>query len=220
MSIIGKALNLYMQDFVINNIERFGYLAIFVCTFIEGMCIPLISEVILGFTGYLVYKGTLSFLPALLSAWSGSFCGSFFIYMVFRRGGRPLVYKYGHYIRLSRARFDKFSEWFERFGPMLIIPWRQIPVVRTKISIVAGIFDLNIYVFSSLTAIGIAVWTTLALYVSMSFGKNWEQLVSLLSDLGSFVIFIILMSIAGTYIVWYWRRKQKKRKNAHKKATE
>jgi len=203
-----------MQEFLLSNIEKFGYLAIFICTFIEGMCIPLVSELILGFAGFLVFKGTLTFLPTAFSAWAGSFCGSFFIYCVFRRGGRPLVYRYGHYIRLTPRRFDKFSEWFERFGPILIIPWRQIPVLRTKISIVAGIFDLNIYVFSVLTAIGIAVWTTAALYVSYSFGNNWQQLLALVKDLSDFIVYILIFSAIGAVIMFYWRKKEKRKKRS------
>ena len=203
-----------MQEFLLSNIEKFGYLAIFICTFIEGMCIPLVSELILGFAGFLVFKGTLTFLPTAFSAWAGSFCGSFFIYCVFRRGGRPLVYRYGHYIRLTPRRFDKFSEWFERFGPILIIPWRQIPVLRTKISIVAGIFDLNIYVFSVLTAIGIAVWTTAALYVSYSFGNNWQQLLALVKDLSDFIIYVLIFSTIGAAIMFYWRKKEKRKKRS------
>ena len=201
-----------MQEFLLSNIEKFGYLAIFVCTFIEGMCIPLISELILGFAGFLIFKGTLTFLPTVFSAWAGSFCGSFFIYCVFRRGGRPLVYRYGHYISLTPRRFDKFSEWFERFGPILIIPWRQIPVLRTKISIVAGIFDLNIYVFSVLTAIGIAVWTFAATYVSYSFGNNWQQLLALVADLSDFIIYLLIFSIFSAVIVFFWRKNQKRKK--------
>ncbi|MFA6074396.1 MAG: DedA family protein [Negativicutes bacterium] len=203
-----------MQEFLLSNIEKFGYLAIFICTFIEGMCIPLVSELILGFAGFLVFKGTLMFLPTAFSAWAGSFCGSFFIYCVFRRGGRPLVYRYGHYIRLTPRRFDKFSEWFERFGPILIIPWRQIPVLRTKISIVAGIFDLNIYVFSALTAVGIAVWTTAALYVSYSFGENWQQLLALGADLSNFIVYVLIFSVIGAAIVFYWRKKEKHKKRS------
>ncbi|MEI6285215.1 MAG: DedA family protein [Bacillota bacterium] len=203
-----------MQEFLLSNIEKFGYLAIFICTFIEGMCIPLVSELILGFAGFLVFKGTLTFLPTAFSAWAGSFCGSFFIYCVFRRGGRPLVYRYGHYIRLTPRRFDKFSEWFERFGPILIIPWRQIPVLRTKISIVAGIFDLNIYVFSVLTAIGIAVWTTAALYVSYTFGNNWQQMLALVKDLSDFIIYILIFSAVGALIMFYWRKKEKRKKRS------
>ncbi len=141
-----------------NIVGEYGYLAVFCTMFLEGMCIPIPSELIMGFAGFMVYQGKFSLGGAIAAGWLGSLSGSFTVYLVARKGGRKFLYRWGHLIHLGPERLDIIGDWFNRYGPPLIIPWRQLPVIRTKISIAAGLLDMRYIVFTAYTAIGIAVW--------------------------------------------------------------
>jgi membrane protein DedA with SNARE-associated domain len=197
-------------------VENYGYMAVFISMFFEGLCIPIPSEIVLGFAGFMVYQGKFSFTGAILAGWLGSFAGSCTIYYAARRGGRQFLYRYCHLIRLSPAHIDTFGEWFRRIGPPLIIPWRQIPVLRTKISIAAGLLDLRAWVFALYTAAGIAVWCTLAVSLGYYFGQNWLLLVEIFSRLGTVVVAALAVGGAavaiGAYI--YIRKKRKRKEEA------
>jgi len=190
-------------------IENYGYLAIFLAMFLEGMCIPVPSELVLGFAGFLVYQGKLSFAGAVFAGWLGSFAGSCIIYYAARKGGRAFLYRWGRLVQLTPARLDTIAAWFSRWGPPLIIPWRQIPVFRTKISIAAGLLDMRAWVFSFNTALGIAVWCSLAVGLGYHFGRSWHLLVDIFSRLGAFVVAAAV--VAGLIAVgafFYLRRRK------------
>lgn len=190
-------------------VKAYGYLAVFLTMFLEGMCIPIPSELILGFAGFMVYQGQFAFAGAILAGWLGSFAGSFTIYLLARKGGRRYLYQYGHLVRLSPDRLDLIANWFTRYGPVLIIPWRQLPVIRTKISIAAGLLDMRYSVFTLYTAFGVLIWCTLAVSLGYYFGQSWEDLIDIFSEIGYFIIAaIIALLVIGVYIIY--RRRNKK----------
>ena len=142
-------------------IEDYGYIALFLAMFLESMCLPVFSELVLGFSGYLVYRGDFSIYIAILVSALGSLCGATCIFLISRTGGRTALLRWGHLVKLTPDRVDKIGSWVSKYGPKLIIPWRQVPVIRTKISIVAGLFDLPFIAFFTYSAIGIFTWCTI-----------------------------------------------------------
>lgn len=190
-------------------VADYGYLAIFISMFFEGLCVPVPSELVLGFAGFLAFQGKLAIGGAILSGWLGSFAGSLSIYTFARTSGRKYLYRYCHLAHLTPERLDLFGQWFGRFGPPLIIPWRQIPVFRTKISIAAGLLDIPVLVFAANTACGIAVWCTLAVSLGYYFGRNWHLLVDIFSRIGTFIVAgVILAGAAGLALLLYLRRRK------------
>jgi membrane protein DedA with SNARE-associated domain len=189
-----------------NIVGEYGYLAVFCTMFLEGMCIPIPSELIMGFAGFMVYQGKFSLGGAILAGWLGSLSGSFTVYLAARKGGRIFLYRWGHLIHLSPERLDIIGEWFNRYGPPLIIPWRQLPVIRTKISIAAGLLDMRYIVFTTYTAIGIAVWCSLAVSLGYYFGQSWETLLAIFSEIGHLIIIAIFVAVAGVAAYLYRRR--------------
>lgn len=192
-------------------VEDYGYLAVVISMFFEGLCIPIPSEIVMGFAGFMVFQGKFSLPGAIFAGWLGSFAGSCTVYYAARRGGRQFLYRYCHLVRLSPAHIDTFGEWFRRLGPPLIIPWRQIPVLRTKISIAAGLLNLRVWVFALYTAAGIAVWCTLAVSFGYYFGQNWHLFVDIFSRLGTFVV-VALAAVAtlGAGALLLYLRSQKR----------
>jgi len=202
-----------MSDLNLTNIiASYGYIAILLFMFLEGMCIPIPSEFTMGFAGFLAYQGNLSLPEAILAGWLGSFAGSFSIYLLARKGGRKFLYSRGHLIHLGPERLDTIGVWFNRYGPPLIIPWRQLPIIRTKISIAAGLLDMRYIVFTIYTSLGIAIWCTLAASLGYYFGRNWELLVSFFSALGYYVVIAIVIA-AFALVFFYYSRKRKLQKS-------
>ena len=184
-------------------VKTYGYLAVFLMMFLEGMCIPIPSELVLGFAGFMVYQGNFAFAGAILAGWLGSFAGSFTIYLLARKGGRKYLYQYGHLVRLSPKRLDLIASWFTRYGPVLIIPWRQLPVIRTKISIAAGLLNMRYSIFTLYTAFGVLIWCTLAVSLGYYFGQSWEELIDIFSEIGYFIIAaIVALVFVGLYILY------------------
>ncbi|HMM19646.1 MAG TPA: DedA family protein [Selenomonadales bacterium] len=193
-------------------VKTYSYLAIFFMMFLEGMCIPIPSELLLGFAGFMAYQGQLAFAGAILAGWLGSFAGSFAVYLLARKSGRKYLYQYGHLVYLSPERLDRIAGWFSRYGPVLILPWRQLPVVRTKISIAAGLLDMRYAVFTLYTALGILVWCTLAVSLGYYLGQNWEQLIDIFSETGYFIIAAVTALMLA--VLYFLHRRRKKTSEA------
>ncbi len=192
-------------------VEDYGYVAVFAAMFLEGMCIPVPSEIVMGFAGFMVYQGKFTLSGALFAGWLGSFAGSCAIYWAARKGGRKFLYRYCHLLRLSPAHIDTFGGWFCRFGPPLIIPWRQLPVLRTKISIAAGLLDLRALVFVPYTALGIGIWCSIAVACGYYLGQNWHIFVDIFARLGAVVaaaLAVVALLGAGALFVWLRRRRK------------
>ncbi|HWR09795.1 DedA family protein [Sporomusa sp.] len=195
---------------LIGIIEQYSYGAVCLAMVFEGMCLPIPSELVLGFAGYMVYKGVFSFPAAVFAGWLGSMLGSLFIYFVARQGGRRFLYRFCGIIRLSPVYVDRMGEAFIRYGPQIIIPWRQLPIVRTKISIAAGLLNMRLTTFTLLTALGIGIWCTLAVGLGLFFGPHWQTLIDIFSELGYLVIalWVIIAVIIGIYWNICFKRKK------------
>lgn len=119
-------------------IASWGYVAVAVLMAAENACIPIPSELILGFAGYLIFAGHMSFEGALLAGMVGGLLGSLFAYEVGARGGRPFVDKYGKYFLVKQSHVNVAQDWFDRYGLKAVFFSRMLPVVRTFISLPAG----------------------------------------------------------------------------------
>lgn len=183
-------------------IANHGYFAIYFAMILEGMCLPVPSELVLGFAGFLVYQNRFLFLHTVLAGWLGSLTGSMLVFGLARFGGRRLLYRWGHLIRLEPQLLDKISVWFERFGPVIIIPWRQAPFIRTRISVFAGLLDMRPLPFLLHTTLGIFIWCTMMVAVGEYLGYHWSSLLHLLTALGKYVsvLFMVIALFGACYL--------------------
>jgi membrane protein DedA with SNARE-associated domain len=189
----------------------YGYLAIFIAMFFEGLCIPIPSELIMGFSGFMAFENQLTLPGVIAAGWLGSLCGSTTIYYFSRKNGRDIMYRWGHLIHLGPERMVTISHWFDRYGPTIIIPWRQLPIIRTKISIAAGLLDMKHAIFLFYTALGIAVWCALAACLGFYLGQNWPLLLAFFIALGHYILAILsaLLLCGGGYLYYrhHWTGK-------------
>ena len=178
---------------------------------IESACIPLPSEVIMPFSGYLASTGRFSLLLVATAGAVGCNLGSTLAYAVGAYGGRPAVERWGHYILLSRSELDRVDGYFERFGTATVLIGRLLPVVRTFVSLPAGIARMPFWKFQIYTFVGSWPWCFLLAYVGVKLGQAWETnpaLKRVMHSLDIVVIAVILIA-AGWYGRRLWRNRSR-----------
>jgi membrane protein DedA with SNARE-associated domain len=167
---------------------------------IESACIPFPSEIIMPLAGWMLIKEqSLSVVYVFAAgAWGalGNTIGSVIAYYVGLWAGRPLLNKYGRYILLSQKDLDLTDRWFARSGSWTVFVSRLLPVVRTYISLPAGIARMNIYKFLVYTFTGAFIWSTGLAYGGYLMGEHWEQLRNAMRPFDPVIIGLILILIA------------------------
>jgi membrane protein DedA with SNARE-associated domain len=152
-----------------------GVWAIFGLMIIESCCIPAPSEVIMLFAGYLVWKDDATMLQVVSAGVAGNVIGSVLCWTIGAYGGRPLIDSWGKYVRLNHHHVELAERFFERWGAWTVLVARDVPLVRTFISLPAGIARMPLGRFTLLTAIGCVPWIWMLAYVGNRMGPNWEH---------------------------------------------
>jgi membrane protein DedA with SNARE-associated domain len=204
-----------LAAFIIAVISKTGYLGVLLLMAIESACIPLPSEVIMPFAGYLVNAGHLDPLTHIkfslvLVATAGALgcnLGSVIAYEIGHYGGRPLVERYGSYIFLGRHELEMADRFFSRFGAMAVLIGRLLPVIRTFIALPAGIAKMPRLRFHVFTFIGSWPWCFALAWVGMKLGERWDTDPRLKEWFHRMDAVIILLLLAGiTWFVWsHWK---------------
>ena len=198
-----------LAGFTIAVISKAGYLGVVILMAIESACIPLPSEIIMPFAGYLVYTGRFSLLWAATAGALGCNLGSVIAYEVGFYGGRPLVEKYGFYLLLSRHDLDMADRFFLRFGSAAVFIGRLLPVIRTFIALPAGIARMPRVRFHMYTFVGSWPWCFMLAWIGMKLGEHWDKDPRLRQWLHRLDIVIVLLLLAG--LIWFVRSHWKNR---------
>lgn len=193
--------------FIISVISTMGYGGIVLLMAIESACIPLPSEIIMPFAGYLVFKGEMTLWGIALAGAIGCVLGSIPAYYVGMFGGRPLAEKYGKYVLISKHDLDMADRWFEKHGDIIIFIARLLPAVRTFIAFPAGVARMNMSKFIAYTFVGSLIWCWVLGYAGMKFGQHWEDLKVYFHE-----FHYVIIAAGVIFVVWYVRRHFK---NAH-----
>ncbi|MCL6635500.1 MAG: DedA family protein [Peptococcaceae bacterium] len=181
-----------------------GYWGIGIGMAIESANIPLPSEVILPFGGYLVSTGRLEFYRAVLAGTIGGTVGSALSYYIGLRGGRPFLVKYGRYFGFSVKHLETAERWFARYGEATVFFTRLMPIVRTFISLPAGIAGMNFKKFLIYTFLGSLPWSLLLTYAGVKLGQNWKAIEPWFHRL-DVVVALGILAVVG----YFWRRRRK-----------
>ncbi|HTY26203.1 MAG TPA: DedA family protein [Desulfomonilaceae bacterium] len=155
-------------------IEQGGYLGAAVLMALESMVVPVSSEMVMPFVGFLVVEGKFSSIGAILATSVGSIIGSLISYGLGYFGGRPIVLKVGRYLLLNRDHLEWTERWFARHGSWTILVSRFIPVVRHLISIPAGMGRMRLLPFCVYTLIGATIWNSFLLWCGYKLRQNWQ----------------------------------------------
>jgi len=189
--------------FIIAVISATGHFGILLMMAIESACIPLPSEIIMPFSGYLVYTGRFTSLLWVATVGAlGCNLGSAVAYAVGYYGGRPLVERYGSYLLLSKSELDWADRFFARYGDATVFISRLLPVVRTFIALPAGIARMPQLRFHIYTFVGSWPWCLGLAYLGMKAGENWRYLGKYFHQFDK-----IIGAILALVVVWFvWSR--------------
>lgn len=168
---------------------------------IESACIPLPSEIIAPFAGYLVSTGRFNLFWVSFAGGVGSMVGSWVMYEIGKYGGRPLVERYGKYLLISKHDMDISDNFFSKYGEFSTFIGRLLPVVRTFISLPAGIARVRLVPFLVYSFVGSFIWTYFLAYLGMKLGEHWESLHSKFQKFDVVIVAVILIAV----VYWVWR---------------
>jgi membrane protein DedA with SNARE-associated domain len=191
----------YLASFIIAGISMLGYGGVVLMMAIESACIPLPSEIIMPFSGYLVSTGEFNLWGVSIAGAFGCLVGSIFAYWVGYYGGRPMAEKYGKYVLITKHDLDIADNFFNKYGHTAVFVSRLLPVVRTFISLPAGIARMNFWQFSIYTFLGSLPFCLFLAYVGKKLGDNWETLGVYFRK---FDFAIGIVAVLG--LVWFVRR--------------
>lgn len=199
-----------LAGWIIGVISTLGYGGVMLLMAIESACIPLPSEIIMPFSGYLVFKGEMTLWGVALAGAIGCVLGSIPAYYLGMYGGRPLVQKYGKWVLISHHDLHIADRWFEKHGEIIIFIGRLLPAVRTFIAFPAGIARMHMGKFILYTFTGSLIWCWLLAYAGMKMGENWESLKVYFHEFHYVIVFA-----AVVFMIWYIRRHLKALKRHH-----
>jgi len=181
--------------FVTSTFASLGYIGVAVLMALESCNIPIPSEVILPLSGFLVAQGRFTFWAAVLAGTVGGTLGSAISYAIGALGGRPLLLRYGRYILISAEDSTKADAFFARYGEWTAFFSRLLPVIRTFISLPAGITRMNFGKFVVYTFAGSLLWSIVLVYVGQLLGQNWLEVRDFLQRFDYLIAAIVLAAI-------------------------
>jgi membrane protein DedA with SNARE-associated domain len=199
----------WLAGVVIAVISQTGYLGVMLLMAIESACVPLPSEIIMPFAGYLVYTGRFNLFWAATAGALGCNLGSVIAYEIGFFGGRSLVEKYGRYILVSRRDLDLADRFFARFGSAAVFIGRLLPVIRTFIALPAGVARMPRLRFHVYTFAGSWPWCFALAWVGMKLGEKWETDPHLRQWLHRLDAVIIVLLLAGLifFVRAHWKNR-------------
>jgi membrane protein DedA with SNARE-associated domain len=195
-------------EWATNLIGSWGVLAVFALMVLESACIPVPSEAIMLFAGFAVTKGDMSLWAAVAAGVAGNLVGSWIAYAIGLYGGRPFVDRWGKYVLMSHHKLDVAERWFAEYGAPAVFFSRMLPIVRTFISLPAGMARMPFWKFTLYTAAGCIPWVLMLGLIGVAVGDNWAVIEGYMKYFDYFVAACIIGFIAWAIVRWARRRSR------------
>lgn len=193
--------------------EQYGYLGVLLVMVIENLFPPIPSEVVLPFGGFMTTRSTLTVPLVILWATAGSVAGAIILYLVGmvlpKERVIRIVNRWGRWFRITEQDIEKSFDWFDRYGKWTVFFGRMVPLVRSLISIPAGMARMNMPLFLLYTILGSLIWNTFLVGIGAVLGNSW-QVISHWVDVYSNIVYVILALIVIGVVIWLFRRKSGK----------
>lgn len=201
-----------LATFAVTVISASGYWGIALLMAIESACIPLPSEIIMPFAGYLVSTGRFDLYLAATAGAIGCNLGSIVAYEIGKRGGRPLAERWGKYVLIGPGELDMADRFFNRWGPIAILIGRMLPIIRTFIAFPAGVARMKLIPFHLYTFIGSWPFCFLLAWIGMKLGAAWnsDPRLKAFFHQADLAIGLVIVAAGGFYL-WHRLRGLKKR---------
>ncbi len=202
-----------MQEFIISMMNQFGYIGVFLLIAIENIFPPIPSEVILLFGGFMTTYSKLNIVLMIIFATLGSLIGAIVLYYVGKilnkeRLKKIVSGKIGKILRLKNSDIDKADQWFDTKGNKTVFFCRFVPIVRSLISIPAGMSEMPMGKFLLYTTVGSLIWNTVLIILGAIVGENWTSILNIF-DTYSHIVAILLIIIFIVFIYIFYKKKKK-----------
>ena len=202
-----------MENWITDIMSQYGYLGIFLLIMLENIFPPIPSEVILTFGGYMTTQSDMTAMGVILVSTAGSVAGAVILYglglQLDVKRLEKIVDRYGRVLRLTRKDIHKADSWFDKYGIWTVLFCRLIPLIRSLISIPAGMSNMKFGLFLLFTTVGTLIWNTILVSVGAAVGDNWESIVGVM-DVYSNIVYLLIV-IAGLAVIWWYLQFRKKR---------
>jgi membrane protein DedA with SNARE-associated domain len=193
-------------------ITALGYPGIAFVMFAENVFPPIPSELVMPFAGFLVGRGESNFILAVISGTLGSVLGAVVLYYIGVWAGdaivRKIIVRYGRILMLSEKDYDRALDFFGRYGSPVVFFGRLIPIIRSLISIPAGMERMPLPKFLFFTALGSAIWTTVLCYAGVILGENWENVLAIVKQYERVVLVLLVVVFIG-FVGWLIMRRRR-----------
>jgi len=204
-----------MEEFILSFMESYGYLAVFILVCVENLFPPIPSEVILTFGGFSTTYTELNIIWLIIISTLGALLGAYILYFIGKffnkeRLKKIISGKIGKLLRLKEKDIEKADEWFDKKGQKTVFFCRFIPIVRSLISIPAGMSEMPILKFSIYTILGTVIWNTVLIILGSVLGESWKYVVEIM-DKYSYLTLIILIILFILATIWFFLFRNKKK---------
>lgn len=199
----------FLSEFAISVIEKFGYAGITFLMFLESSFIPIPSEIVMPFAGFVASKGSLNFWVVILCGVLGQMLGATALYLFGKWEGRPLLEKYGKYILVRKKDIDHADRLFEKHGEVIVLVGRLLPGIRMIVSLPAGISRMNYLKFLAYSTLGIIPFTLALAYLGVKLGENWSELKGYFHYIEALIV-IVLVYFVYKYVKSHLKKRSEK----------
>lgn len=197
-----------MNNFALNLISDYGYFGMFLGMVLEAVIVIIPSELILATGGILAGRGIFNFYVTFLVGLLGSVFCAIVIYLMGYFGGQPFIKKYGKYFFMKDKDIDKSDGWLKKYGLVSALIGRNIPIVRTLISLPIGVYRLSFKKFIIYTTIGSIPWTFVFVYFGYSLGNNWTILTNVTSKIKYLIYLLVIVYIVSKIFKYFCAKKK------------
>jgi len=199
-----------MEAWISEWMSQFGYFGVFLLILLENIFPPIPSEVILTLGGFMTTTTTMTKFGVIIASTLGSVIGAAILYgigtLLDVERLEKIVGKYGKYLRLTIKDVHKADAWFDKYGVWAVFFGRLVPLVRSLISIPAGMSNMKFGLFLLFTTLGTLIWNTVLVSVGAAVGDNWNEIVGYM-DIYSNVVYVIIAIIGIAFLVWYFKKR-------------
>jgi membrane protein DedA with SNARE-associated domain len=202
-----------MEEWITSFMEEFGYWGIFLMIMLENVFPPIPSEIVLAFGGFMTTQTDLTVTGVIISSTLGAVAGAIILYYLgkllnFERLEK-IVDRWGYLLRTKKEDVHKANQWFERYGVWTVFFCRMVPILRSLISIPAGMGRMNLSVFLLFTTLGSAIWNAVLVNVGAALGSQWSKVLEYMSVYQDIII-VILAVLAVIFVIWFIRNRMSK----------
>lgn len=200
---------LQLTNYITVFIEKVGYLGLALMMALEAIIAPIPSELIVPFSGFLISDGKFTWLGVLIATTIGSLSGAYFLYALAKYGGRPLIARWGHLVLVKPEDVTKTEEFFSRHGRKAILISKFIPIIRSYVSLPAGLSNMPLGPFFLYSAIGSIIWNSFLVYLGFTLKNNWSAAAEKISSYESTGKVLVIVIVVIWIIRHFYHRRQK-----------